>query len=164
MKRRLALAFAVSAALLGSSALGGCSNDDPSATDDYFAGLDPAVVSEVLANPVAQDRIKGDTPQDREMRLQGMAMSFMVCRDLYRVYETWVTTGQAPQPAPLPTPEDPRADWQFEFGSQLRAVESGDPDQLRQVLTGPGTCGEWIPTTPGQASGPTIEDSVRALS
>jgi hypothetical protein len=149
--------------LLGSVLLGGCSGDEP-ADATYFAGLDPAVVTEVLQNPAVQERIQGDSREDREMRLQGSVINFVVCRDLLRVYRTWVTTGAAPEPAPLPAPEDPRADWRTEFSHVLRAAGSGDPDQLRQALTGEGTCGSWIPATPGQPAGPTIEDAIRALS
>jgi hypothetical protein len=144
------------------SACGG--GDDLSPDGEHFAGLDAATVAEVLENPVAMQRIEGDSAEDRRMRLQGMVINFIVCRDLFRVYEAWMTTGVAPAPNPFPVPDEPLADWPGEFASDRSALESGDPDRLRQVLSGPSTCGEWIPVTPGEPDGPTIEDAVRALS
>jgi len=44
-----------------------------------------------------------------------------------------------------------------------RALESGDPQPLRQFLVGEGTCGQWIPAEPGDVSGPTIADEVQGL-
>jgi hypothetical protein len=161
MKTRQFLVMVVCTGLL----LGACSGDEePTADAEYFAGLDRTVVAEVLKNPVAQERVSGDSQEDKEMRLQGSVINFIVCRDLHRVYKTWLSTGTAPKPNPLPTPSKPRIDWANEFSAVLQAAESGDPDNLRQVLTGPGTCGEWIPANPGDTSGQTIKDAIEAMS
>jgi len=159
---RLAVGVVAVSLILNVSACSG--NDQPTPDAPYFAGLDPAVVAEVLANPVAQSRIEGDAQADKERRLQGMVINFIVCRDMYRVYETWLTTGVAPEPSPIPQPHDPRADWNTQFGVLTDAARSGDIDRLRSVIIGEGTCGNWIPLHPGQPDGPTIEDAIRELS
>ena len=107
------------------SACGG--GDDLSPDGEHFAGLDAATVAEVLENPVAMQRIEGDSAEDRRMRLQGMVINFIVCRDLFRVYEAWMTTGVAPAPNPFPVPDEPLADWPGEFASDRSALESATP-------------------------------------
>lgn len=153
----------ISAVLLVAALSVGCSTR-PSADADYFAGLDSTVVAEVLANPVVQERVGHEPREQKETRLQGIVINFIVCRDLYRVYQAWITNGDLPEPNPLPVPDDPRADWPSEFSGVLDAARSGDPELLRTVLTVESSCGAWIPLTPGDISGPTIADAVRDLS
>ena len=142
--------------------LSACSRDaSVSASDPVFQGLDPKVVSEVLANPAAQNNaaILNDDAERRSM-WQGMVGAFVMCRQMLGVYDRWIKTGEAPQT--FPSPEIPRApeasfqEIQMLYAYFKKAVVSGDIDQLREHLTNQAGCGNWIPAKPNDAGGPTI--------
>ena len=143
----------------------GCSGSILSSPDsDVFQGLDPAVVSEILENPTVRTKIERRPKEDQPGLAQGIAINFIVCRDMLHDYQQWQNTGIAPTLRPLPRPSNPdplTADhWELRYIDIKESIESGDPEQLRDFLTGEGSCGEWIPAQPGDISGPTIEDVV----
>ncbi len=140
----------------------------PAAGSAEFGGLDKAVVSEVLHNPVAMKKISEEPVATRASMAQGIVVNFEVCRDAYRVFDAWTTTGQAPALAPLPTPTSPQepsyTDWKVSYGLLRNRIASGEIDQLRDWLTLSGSCGTWIPAKPGDANGPTIRDAVQGAA
>lgn len=149
--------------------LTGCGQGSISKDADYFEGLDPSVVAEVLANPVAMQKIEQEPVDTHESLAQGGVRNFIVCRDALRVYQEWLRTGIQPTLAPLPMPDHPREPshslWKQDYARLVDLVRSGDPEQLRtRWLTGNGSCGQWIPAKPGDVSGPTIEDVVEGSS
>lgn len=75
-------------AALGVTLLTGCGQQDDglSADADYYAGIDPKVVEEYVANPVVQQKLSQDSPDERPSRTQGGAINFVICRDALRVY------------------------------------------------------------------------------
>lgn len=131
-----------------------------------FDGLDPAVVSEVLANPEARLKIlEEETISARDSMAQGIVINFLTCREVAAGYRRWVTAGVRPTLKPVPTVAEPK---QPSYGDaqgihdRLEAlIASGDPSQLKQTLEGPSSCAHWIPAKPGDVSGPTIEDSLK---
>jgi len=161
---------AVVVAALGLTLLTGCGQDDTglSPDADYYAGLDPKVVAEYVANPVVQQKLAQDTPEERPSLAQGGAINFIVCRDSLRVYQEWLRNGKPPALAPLPKPDHPQPSydyWKDDYARLQALVASGDPEQLRDKwLTGDGSCGQWIPAQPGHPRGPTIEDVVLGRS
>lgn len=147
----------------------GCTtSDSPADASDAYAGLDQAVVQEVFANPVAIQKIDEEPESTRLSMAQGIVRNFMVCRNAYDTYEQWLTTGERPELAPLPVPENPEepsnGDWDVTFKALQDRLKSGEPDQLREWLTAEGSCGAWIPATPGDADGPTIRDAIEGES
>ena len=145
--------------------LAGCSDSILSSPDsDIFQGLDPTVVSEVLENPAVRAKIERWAKEDQPGLAQGIVINFIVCRDMLYDYQQWQNTGIAPTLRPLPRPANPdpitAEDWELIYIDIKGSIESGDPEQLRDLLTGEGSCGEWIPAQPGDISGPTIEDIV----
>lgn len=145
--------------------LAGCSSSILSSPDaDVFQGLDPTVVSEVLANPTVRTKIETE-PKERQPSLaQGIVINFIVCRDLLKDYQQWQLTGIAPTLKPLPQPTNPdpltTEGWELKYSGIKEGVDSGDPENLRDWLIGEGRCGEWIPAQPGDITGPTIEDII----
>lgn len=168
-----ALSFAASSgsqSACGARGAGGCgmhsSNHTPPADDPVFAGLDTAVVREVLASPAAQQRVAGDDGAAAKARYQGMVRDFIACRSAFSVYQTWVATGEAPAFPDQPRPTNPAATaTQLDQDiQQLRDhASSGDISLLRDDLTTESGCGHWIPVKPGDPSGPTIADAVNGL-
>lgn len=135
---------------------------------EALAGLDSNVTTEMLANPIAVRRLRDEQGRAaKESLAQGMAINFTVCRDVLRVYEEWLKSGTPPELGPLPEPNSPRQpamqNWNDAYLDLQERMASGDPDRLKEFLTGEGSCGEWIPATPGVGSGPTIEEVVRKL-
>ena len=166
MPARHVVATVLGAALL----LTGCSSKaaSPDADSPAFAGLDVNVVAEVLENPTAVERIKGEPDDTQDSMAQGIARNFIVCRNALDVYQTWIDTGVRPDLAPLPMPDnpvDPSARlWESDYASLEARAESGDPANLRDWLTLEGSCGAWIPANPGDPNGPTIADVVESSS
>ncbi|MEI2777729.1 MAG: hypothetical protein V9G19_17535 [Tetrasphaera sp.] len=146
----------------------GCSADHtPEAGDPVFAGLDSAVVNEVLASPAAQQRVEGDDEGAAKARYQGMVRNFIACRSALSVYQTWVATGEAPAFPDQPRPTNPSATAKQldQDIQQLRDhASSGDISLLRDDLTTESGCGHWIPAKPADPSGPTIADVVNGRS
>lgn len=146
--------------------VGGCagSSDVLEASDPVFAGLDPAVVQEVLSSDAARDRVAGDDPATAASRYQGMVRNFSFCRSALEVYETWMRTGVAPEFPSQDVPENPAASadtMDREIRRVERLVGGGDISLLRADLTNEnGGCGVWIPANPGEPEGPTIADVV----
>lgn len=142
-----------------------CSSDDSLTSDSpVFAGLDTAVAEEVLANPVAMQKIDEEPESTKFSMAQGIVRNFQVCRDAYATYDEWLATGVRPGLAPLPIPDNPEepsnGDWATTYSALEERVKSGESDQLREWLTAEGSCGAWIPAEPGQADGPTIREAV----
>lgn len=135
-----------------------------SADADYFDGLDGTVVAEILEHPAARQKIEEEPSATRASMAQGIAVNFMVCRDALRAYQGWVSTGVAPSLGPLPKPIHPREPSfsanENQYARLAASLDSGELDQLRLSLTGEGSCGQWIPASPGDAAGPTIKDVV----
>ncbi len=141
----------------------------PSADSPIFLGLSTEVVSEVLANPKAQDNIRilpSDATAQREALWQGMVLNFVQCRALLGVYETWQSTGKAPGLAAQILPTRPQEgvvrDAQVVDQFYRAEIASGDISRLRSDLTNESGCGVWIPSKPGDTTGPTIADVVAA--
>jgi len=141
-----------------------CGGDLFSADAKHFQGLDPAVVAEVLTNPVARQKIEEEPSATRESMAQAIVINFILCRDAFRVYRDWINTGRAPDLAPPPLPTNPRdpsfSGLESYYGLFESAIDSGELERLRFVLTAEGSCGRWIPAVPGDSSGPTIMDSI----
>lgn len=150
--------------LLVTLGLAGCGSGELSAGDRVFDGLDQKVVQEVLAFPGAQQNVAGLPKADKASMWQGMVGAFVMCRQFLQTYETWRDTGVPPETHLTPTapshPEDSFADVQtlYEYFSGL--VEAGDIGDFRTALTGDGSCGQWIPATPGGSQ--TIAEVIRA--
>lgn len=145
--------------------LAGCSNNVLSSPDSaVFDGIDPAVVSEVLENPAVRIKVERAPKEIRPGFAQSIAINFIVCRDMLRVYRQWTATGAAPSLKPLPILPNPdpatTAHWEMRYADISASAESGEPEQLRDWLTGDGSHGEWIPARPGDIFGPTIADIV----
>lgn len=152
--------------LLVAVGLAGCSGNDDAAvsvTDKVFAGLDGAVVNEVLDSRVAKERVAGDEPAVAAARYQGMVRNFIACRAALSSYQKWLATGVAPelpdQPVPL-YPAPTAVDMDKDIDQLKRDLASGDISLLRDRLTNPSGCGNWIPARPGDEDGPTIADTV----
>ena len=145
--------------------LTGCSDSILSSPDaDVFQGLDPTVVSEVLANPTVRTKIERRAKDEQPGLAQGIVINFIVCRDMLRVYQEWQRSGVPPKLQPLPHHANPdpitAESWELKYSGIKESADSGDPENLRDWLIGEGRCGEWIPAQPGDISGPTIEDVV----
>lgn len=155
------------AALVLLSGLAGCTAGigTVAADDPAFAGLDPAVVKEVLDNPVAQERAKSDDPTDERSVYQGIVRNFIGCRSALAAYQEWVHTGTAP---PLPDQPKPTNVMPSNRSMQVAiklwqdALASGDISLLRANLTNESGCGVWIPAKPNDVNGPSVADVVNA--
>lgn len=145
--------------------VGACASSKAVSADaSYFDGLDQDVVAEVLADPVARQKIDEEPEDTRASMAQGITINYVVCRDALRVYQDWLSTGSASELAPLPVPVSPMqpsySDWEASFAGLEARLDSGELEQLRFWLTAEGSCGQWIPAHPGEPSGPTIKDVV----
>lgn len=146
-----------------------CAGPRPPITpdDSVFAGLDSVVVSEVLDSPIAAERVDGDDAAAAAARYQGMVRNFTACRSALKAYEEWMNSGIAPTLEPQPVPSSPSM-WARDMDDEIEGIErdlrSGDITLLRDRLTMSSGCGNWIPATPGDVSGPTIADVVNGKS
>lgn len=136
--------------------------------NEALEGLDSAVATEMLANPIAMERLRDEQGRAaKESLAQGMAINFSVCRDVFRVYEGWLNSGTPPELEPLPRPVSPRQPamqaWNSSYLDLQKRVASGEADRLKDFLTGEASCGEWIPAIAGDRFGPSIEEAVRDL-
>lgn len=155
MKSRVAIAVT----LLVLGVLPGCSRGQStvSAGDAIFKGLPPEVVREALAMPYVQQQLQPYDPNDpgNHILAQAIVRNIIFCREGLRVYQTWVETGQRPTIAPGPVPEtplEPGNTSMLETYSRLeQAVKSGEPQNVKLVLAGEATCGQWVPAAPGGA-------------
>jgi hypothetical protein len=147
--------------------VGACSSPDSgkvTASDPTFAGLDAAVVQEVLTNPTAVKKLDGIPKGDLLALNQGMVRNFSMCRAALDVYRGWLRTGTAPIFAKQETPVNPSQSAIFvdrTLKKFNKDVASGDISLLRNDLTNETGCGVWIPAKAGDISGPTIADVVR---
>lgn len=152
-------------ALVVAASIAGCGNQDTTlqAGDQTFAGLDATVVKEVLESRVAEERVAGDEPNVAAARYQGMVRNFIACRSAYAAYREWVSSGVAPKLTTQPVPTYP-APTAIDMDRDIQAFQddlaSGDITLLRDALTNPTGCGNWIPASPGDQDGPTIADAV----
>lgn len=141
----------------------GCASDDvfdPEAR--HFVGLDPAVVAEVLSNPVERSRIERESPDQKNLA-QVRVINFIMCRDVLRVYQEWLKTGYVNELRDLPAPtyeEEGFYTWDYDYESYKNILETGSIDELRESLTQEPSCGRSVPYQPGDISGPTIADIV----
>lgn len=158
-------------AVLASAVLAGCGDDESLAldpADQAFAGIDKAIVTEVLENPEAAENIGlSATDGQAQSMAQGIALNFITCRAAGDAYRSWVMTGETPTTVTVPHvehPIDPGHQAVEDFVQAVNtATASGDPATLRANLSGPGSCGSWIPAEPGDVSGPTIEDTLEDI-
>lgn len=158
----LALAATVGFAAVNTPSVGA----PPSPESAVFAGLDHGVVVEVLANPQAQGNASINHADARDQLWQGEVMDWVLCRQMFNAYETWVSTGRAPPP-PLfrQRPTHPVSSFivgaiASDYDMYDQTFASGDPTKLRDLLTNESGCGAWVPATPGTAA-PVIGDAVR---
>lgn len=148
--------------------LAGCSSQTGiNVPPEVVAGLDPQVVREVLTNPGAVETIElapGD--EYRHGYIQGITINFIVCRDALRVLETWRSTGQRADLAPLPVPDYPVETaykaWQENYAVLQGTLASGEIDRLVKWIADPAGCGSTVPAQPGELSGPTVAERARA--
>lgn len=144
-----------------------CGATDLDADDDAFEGLDPEVVTEVMANPVAWGKVQSEEDETRASMAQGIVRNFVQCRGAFDAYRSWVTTGTTPEVPALDAvahPLEPATSAIENAQAYIAdAIASGEPAQLKDFLVGEARCGEWIPVEPGRPDGPTIEDAVGAL-
>lgn len=146
-----------------------CGNSGTTVTadDPVLAGLDPALVQEVLNNPSAKQNLQDTRDDEAATRslAQGMVTNFSDCRTAARLYQSWKRTAKAPALPSFVTPSSPvePANWGMkQFRSEVKsALDSGDPQNLVGLITGESSCGEWIPATPGDVNGPTIAQSLK---
>jgi hypothetical protein len=136
------------------AALTSCSSSPTvGAHDAAFAGLDQTVVAEVLANSNAMGKIKDEPAATQKSLAQAIVANFILCRAKLRSYQVWRASGQAPTPPPMPKPAQPLEpgyySQQQDYALYSADLKSGDIDQLRLHLTNDGSCGNWIPSTPG---------------
>lgn len=160
---RVHLLLVVSASLVAA-----CGGAAVSPTAPYFKGLDGAVVEEVLANPVAIQKIEETPSAEQASMAQGIVMNFITCRQGLRAFEEWRLTGTAPTLGPFPQPESPTepsyTSNRTQYDAISDALDSGEIDRLVFVLTANGSCGQWIPANPGEPDGPTVQDLVEGRS
>ncbi len=163
MKATLRIAAVACAALFVLSACGS-GDDSVAASSDALKGLDTAIVSEVLANPVALERINGETGSRKSGMAQGIVRNFIVCRSAFDVYNDWRLTGTPSDLVTNPEPANPVEPSNKDFADYYQriagAVTSGDILIFREWLTGEGSCGQWIPSEPGDPNSPTIRDAI----
>jgi hypothetical protein len=169
---RVALAGFAAGTLALAGTLGFASGDapqvgaPPSPDSSVFAGLDPGVVKEVLANPQAEANASINDVQERDQLWQGEVMEWVMCRQMFNAYTTWSSGGPRPK-APLfvQRPTHPvsaqivnaiHSDYQT-YG---QGIAANDITQLRDILTNESGCGSWVPARPG-TKGPVIGDVVR---
>ena len=150
------------------SVVASCSGATMSPTASYFKGLDGAVVDEVLANPVAIQKIEETPSAEQASMAQGIVMNFITCRQGLRAFEEWRLTGRVPTLGPFPQPESPTepsyTSNRTQYDVMSDALDSGEIDRLVFVLTANGSCGQWIPANPGEPGGPTVQDLVEGRS
>lgn len=160
MKKMLLVASVAIIALTGCASSEGVRADDP-----IFAGVDKNVTEEVLASSAVKDRTQGDDEATQKIRLQGIALNFVLCRQAYAAYRGWVTTGAVPslpRAATLQHPiETAYTQYQRDRKSFGYDLDSGDVEVLRSHLMNETGCGAWIPAKPDDQRGPTIADAVR---
>lgn len=151
------------------STLASCAGTGPDldAGSDVFEGLDPEVVAEVMANPVAWGKVQEEDEQTRASMAQGIVRNFIQCRGAFDAYRSWVTTGTTPEVPVVDAvvhPLEPAAGAIEQSQAYIEdAIASGEPARLKDFLVGEARCGEWIPVEPGRPDGPTIEDALGAL-
>lgn len=131
----------------------------------YLSGLPPELVDELLSIPAARETLSLEQPGSQfEMLAQAMVMNLAFCRDLHALYNQWLATGRARPIAPLLSPDQPLeptySTWPDHVADYQRRIQSGEVTRLRDGLTADGSCGHWVPATPGQPNGPTIADVV----
>lgn len=155
--------------LVGICVMGACgSSGTLSADSPIFDGLPQQTVEEALANPHLQRNLEGDEDQQRQQSIaQASVRNIIYCREQLRIYETWLTTGTPPEPTRPPVPDDPlepgNAAIEQDYAMLENAIESGDPSVMKQRLTANGSCGQWVPATPGDTEGPTIAEEAQSL-
>lgn len=137
-----------------------------SAADPVFAGLDSAVVTEVLTNPTATQRRQGLGRAEDETMAQGMVFNFVYCRAGLNAYKSWMSNGIPPAAPVKPSASKPTAadaDFATQYKQLASAIHDGDPSALRSMLTAESGCGSWVPAKPGDTSGPTVADATRLV-
>lgn len=142
----------------------GCASNnvlDPDA--EHFAGLDPAVVAEVLSNPIERSRIERKPSDSQKNLAQVRVIAFIMCRDVLRVYQEWLNSGYTHNLREQPTPtykEEGDYTWDYDYENFENSIASGNIEELRDRLTQEGSCGRSVPRQPGDIYGPTIADVV----
>ena len=156
---------------MGSSAasmLGANDGRWPTADSLVFAGLPKDVVNEVLANPRAQRNVKmwpSAATDQRNALWQGMVINFVECRNVLAAYQSWNSSGKVPTLPAVALPATPVGavvkDAMLVDGFYRSEIKSGDVARLRVDLLNESGCGVWIPARPGDATGPTIADTIK---
>jgi len=166
MMRSLLGLLALTVVVSGCGTSQGANALDPHA--DHFKGLDPAVVAEVIADPIAVERISTWEPAtDRSASAQATVIARILLRDACDVYVQWRDQGEPRPLAPLPVPEYPDADTMAMVERDVvnfqAAVDSGDIGELRHLLTEVYNGTADIPADPHQPHGPSIYDVVSGV-
>lgn len=150
--------------------LAGCSHGGGGVSTDasYFQGLPAPVVAEALANPTVQRNLQGDPQAMQESLAQASVREILFCREGLRVYESWISTGTPPEVSPGPIPAHPiepgNSAIKQDYANLKEAVGSGEPTQLQAMLSGEGSCGQWVPANPSEPNGSTIDQAVKGNS
>jgi hypothetical protein len=141
-----------------------CSNQGLSPDASYFRGLPTSTVREALANPTLKRNLEGEDPAAQQSLAQAAVRNMIFCREELHVYQQWLALGKPPPILPGPVPARPLEPGNSaivqDYARLKAAVASGDPSQLQLGLTANGSCGQWVPATPGQIHGPTIAEVV----
>jgi hypothetical protein len=161
-------------ALIVVALLGGCSSSgsglglDPDG--EYFAGLDPATVNEVLSDPRRTDVLRNVTEagEDRESLAQVMVLGNDFCRATYSFYLEWISTGVQPAYPEYSAPTYPGLNYDYfvtgTYNPTIEDIESGDPEVLRHRLAEiDGGCGQFAPVVVGDLDGPTVSEALGGL-
>lgn len=142
-------------------------SEDTSLTssDAVFAGLDPVLTSEILANTTVQQKLSQEPSDTRGSLAQGIAINFATCRNVYDIYTSWLKTGDAPELTPLPVPDNPQQpsydDWIATHDQVEGLIANQDIEAVKSWLSAEGSCGSWIPATPGDSDGLTIAEAIQ---
>lgn len=157
------------ALLAGALTMTACSSgpSTPTADDPAFDGIDQATVQEVLASKRELATLATEqTEEGKKSLAQGIAMRFVTCREYYRMYDSWMRTGQRPVMPPKRQPTHPYPDPDKENDMERSDVRtflaSNDMTGLGKWIANPsGGCGNDIPLKPGDETGPTLSDAIK---
>jgi hypothetical protein len=129
----------------------------------YFQGLPREAVSEMLTLPHSVQILDAMSGAAQQSLAQAGVRNIIFCREELRVYLGWLSTGRPPVIKAGPRPAHPlqpgSAAITQGYAEFRAAVRSGDPSELQAGLVDNGSCGQWVPATPGTRA-PTIAQVV----
>lgn len=159
--RNAFLIFGCLCACLAASSCAGSSGLSPGAS--YFEGLPASVVKEALNNATLRQNLQGESSSSQASLAQAAVRNIIFCREELTVYRAWLDTGVVPKVSPGPVPIHPlepgNSAISRDYSTLITAIQSGDPTNLQTDLTANGSCGQWVPASPGTTH-PTIAQVV----